>query len=183
VVVFRNLIGMNTFGTFMPVLIALAFRETHLAWGIVLFCLMITLGLAFRFYLDRLKLLLVPRLASVLTMVVLLMVVLSIVMHKLGLEKGLSVALFPMVILTMTIERMSIVWEEMGAGEAMRQGAGTLLVAVIAYGLFNNARVEHLVFLFPELLLPVLAVTLLLGRYTGYRLLELHRFRRLRNGG
>ncbi|NIO09075.1 MAG: hypothetical protein GTO40_14095, partial [Deltaproteobacteria bacterium] len=30
VVVFRNVIGINTFGTFMPVLIALAFRETQL---------------------------------------------------------------------------------------------------------------------------------------------------------
>jgi hypothetical protein len=30
---------------------------------------------------------------------------------------------------------------------------------------------------FPELLLIVLAVTLLLGRYTGYRLTELWRFR------
>jgi len=30
---------------------------------------------------------------------------------------------------------------------------------------------------FPELLLAVLAVTLLLGRYSGYRLTELYRFR------
>ena len=36
---------------------------------------------------------------------------------------------------------------------------------------------EHLLFVFPELLLAVLAVTLLLGRYSGYRLTELYRFR------
>jgi len=35
---------------------------------------------------------------------------------------------------------------------------------------------EHLIFTFPELLLLVLAVVLLLGRYTGYRLTELRRF-------
>jgi hypothetical protein len=35
----------------------------------------------------------------------------------------------------------------------------------------------HLMFVFPELLLVVLAITLLLGRYTGYRLSELWRFR------
>ena len=38
---------------------------------------------------------------------------------------------------------------------------------------------QHLVFVFPELLLVVLAATLLLGRYTGYRLTELVRFRAL----
>jgi len=36
---------------------------------------------------------------------------------------------------------------------------------------------------FPELLLVVLAATLLLGRYTGYRLFELWRFRELARPG
>ena len=40
--------------------------------------------------------------------------------------------------------------------------------------------VEHLVFVFPELLLLVVAASLLAGRYTGYRLLELRRFKALR---
>src|SRR5574338_520872 len=105
VVLMRNLIGIKTFGTFMPVLIALALRETELLWGLVLFCLIVGLGLLLRAYVDRLKLLLIPRLASVLTMVVLLMASTSVIMHKLGLEMGLSVALFPMVIMTMMIER------------------------------------------------------------------------------
>ncbi|HEY5642361.1 MAG TPA: 7TM domain-containing protein, partial [Woeseiaceae bacterium] len=38
---------------------------------------------------------------------------------------------------------------------------------------------EHLIFTFPELLLVVLALVLLAGRYTGYRLTELKRFRGL----
>ncbi len=38
---------------------------------------------------------------------------------------------------------------------------------------------EHLIFTFPELLLIVLALVLLAGRYTGYRLLEISRFRAL----
>ncbi len=180
VVIFRNVVGIGTFGTFMPVLIALAFRETQLLWGIALFSLMVGLGLAFRFYLDRLKLLLVPRLASVLIMVVLLMGLLSVVTNKLGLERALSVALFPMVIMTMTIERMSILWEESGAGEALKQGMGSLLVAILCYLLMSIERVEHVMFVFPELLLLLLAGTLLLGRYTGYRLLELHRFKTFR---
>jgi hypothetical protein len=37
--------------------------------------------------------------------------------------------------------------------------------------------VAHLAFVFPELLLIVLGGTLLLGRYSGYRLVELPRFK------
>jgi len=181
-VILRNILGIKTFGTFMPILIALAFRETQLLWGIILFSVMIGLGLSVRLYLQHLRLLVVPRLASVLTVVVILMALLSILTHKLGLERGLSVALFPMVILTMTIERMSIVWEERGAMEALQQGCGSLLVATIGYMVMTVKLVEHLTFVFPELLLLLLAGTLLLGRYYGYRLFELSRFKNLLKG-
>ena len=178
-VVMRNMIGIDAFGTFMPVLIALAFRETQLFWGVLWFTLLVALGLSIRFLLERLHLLLVPRLTAVLIVVVLLMLMISLLSNRLGIETGLSVALFPMVILAMTIERMSVVWEERGAADAVRAGLGSLLIAVIAYLAMGIAWVEHIVFTFPETLLVVLAVVLLAGRYTGYRLLELRRFRAL----
>jgi len=178
-VLMRNIVGIDAFGTFMPVLIALSFRETQLFWGAVLFTLLVALGLSIRFLLERLRLLLVPRLSAVLIVVVLLMLVISVVSHKLGMETGLSVALFPMVIIAMTIERMSIVWEEHGAGDAMRAGAGSLLLAIVAYLAMGMHWLEHLIFTFPELLLVVLAIVIMLGRYSGYRLTELARFRAL----
>ena len=178
-VVLRNMVGIDAFGTFMPVLIALAFRETKLLWGIILFMLLVALGLTIRFLLDRLRLLLVPRLSAVLIVVVILMLLISLMSHRLGMETGLSVALFPMVIIAMTIERMSVVWEERGAADAIRAGFGSLVVAIIAYVAMGMAWLEHLIFTFPELLLVVLALVVLAGRYTGYRLLELRRFKAL----
>lgn len=181
-VLMRNFVGIDAFGTFMPVLIALAFRETQLVWGVILFTLLVTLGLSIRFLLDRLRLLLVPRLSAVLIVVVLLMLFISLTSHRLGMETGLSVALFPMVIIAMTIERMSVVWEERGATDAIRAGAGSIVVAVVAYIFMGMAWLEHLIFTFPELLLVVLALVILAGRYTGYRLSELRRFRALSTG-
>ncbi|AAU92664.1 conserved hypothetical protein [Methylococcus capsulatus str. Bath] len=177
IVFLRNVVGLQTFGTFMPILIAAAFRETQLLWGVAMFCLLVALGLLLRFYLESLKLLLVPRLAAVLIIVILLMAMVSVMTYKLGLDRGVSVALFPMVIMAMTIERMSMVWEEFGPVEALKQGFGSLAVAVLGYLSMSSDYLGHLVFVFPELLLVVLALTLLLGRYTGYRLLELWRFR------
>jgi hypothetical protein len=178
-VMMRNFIGVDAFGTFMPVLIALAFRETKLFWGVILFTLLVALGLSIRFLLERLRLLLVPRLSAVLIVVVLLMLVISLMSHKLGMETGLSVALFPMVIIAMTIERMSVVWEERGPADAMRGASGSLLVAIAAYIAMGLTWLEHLIFTFPELLLVILALVVVAGRYTGYRLLELSRFKAL----
>jgi len=182
VVLLRGFVGIKTFGTFMPVLIALAFRETELYVGVVLFVTIVGLGLWIRFLLERLQLLLVPRLAAVLTIVVLLMLTVSIVSFHLGMDTGISVALFPMVILAMTIERMSLVWEETGGRDAIAQGAGSLLVASACYLVVSNEYLGHLAYVFPELLLVVLAASILAGRYTGYRLLEFWRFRSVIRG-
>lgn len=175
----RNLVGVKTYGTFMPVLIALAFRETALVAGVVLFVLVVGFGLLVRFYLERLRLLLVPRLTAILILVVLLMAAVSVLSNRLGIEVGLSVALFPMVIMAMTIERMSVAWDERGAGTALREGVGTLVVAALAYVVMSWPPLEHLVFVYPEVLLVLFALALLLGRYSGYRLNELLRFRAL----
>lgn len=181
-VLLRNVVGFRTFGTFMPVLIALSFRETQLLWGIVLFTALVLAGLMIRLYFEHLKLLVVPRLAAIVVVVIFLMATFSVLTHKLGLERGLSVALFPMVIITMTIERMSIIWDELGPLDAFKQGLGSLVAAVLAYLLMSAEPIGYLLFVFPELLLLLLAGILLIGRYAGYRLTELGRFRALIEG-
>ena len=177
ILILRNLGGLQTLGTFTPVLIALAFRETQLGFGIVLFTVITALGLSLRSYLEHLKLQMLPRLSIVLTFVVVLIAVISLFSHKLGLERGLSVALFPMVILTMTIERLSITWEERGGTHAFKVAVGTLVAATLAFLLMNIAELTYFIFTFPAVLLIMVAFMLAMGRYRGYRLTELFRFK------
>jgi hypothetical protein len=179
IAVLRQIIGVKTFGTFMPVLVALAFRETGLISGIALFVTIVALGLLVRAYFARLQLLLVPRLASVLTVVVLILSMVAMVANNMNLVMGLSISLFPIVILTMTIERISLMWDEYGAKTAMKTSLGSLASAIISYSLMSNETLNHLFFAFPELLLIVLSCTLLMGRYNGYKLTEYFRFKAL----
>ncbi|HZX51661.1 MAG TPA: inactive transglutaminase family protein [Pseudomonas sp.] len=177
ILILRNLGGLQTLGTFTPVLIALAFRETQLGFGIILFTVITTLGLSLRSYLEHLKLQMLPRLSVVLTFVVVLIAVISLFSHKLGLERGLSVALFPMVILTMTIERLSITWEERGGGHAFKVAIGTLFAATLAHLLMSVPELVYFVFTFPAILMILVGFMLAMGRYRGYRLTELFRFK------
>ncbi|GAA4652181.1 inactive transglutaminase family protein [Kistimonas scapharcae] len=179
VVLMRILVGLKTSGTFMPVLMALAFLQTKLLPGLVIFLTIVSIGLWIRFILSRLNLLLVARISAVVIVVVGIMAGMSILSYKMGIRQAMSVTFFPMIILAWTIERMSILWEEQGPRDVLVSGGGSLLVAIISYFAMTNRFIEHLTFNFPELLLVVLGVTLLLGQYTGYRLLELRRFKPL----
>ena len=163
----------------MPVLIAVAFVQTQLLPGIVGFLLIVGTGLVIRGYLSKLNLLLVSRISAVIISVILIISVFTIVSFNIGLTQGLTITFFPMIILSWTIERMSILWEEEGAKEVIVQGGGSLFTAILIYLAMTNSYVQHITFNFIGSQFIVLACILLLGNYTGYRLLELKRFKSL----
>jgi hypothetical protein len=59
--------------------------------------------------------------------------VFTIVSFNIGLTQGLTITFFLMIILSWTIERMSILWEEEGVKEILMQGGGSLVTAVLIY--------------------------------------------------
>lgn len=182
VVLMRNLIGVPTLGTFMPVLLALALLEIPLFRGLLMFAIIIGCGLWFRFLLSRLNLLVVPRVAACVVIVTLLMIMMTVVGYRMGMSGGVQITLFPMIILAWTIERMSLIWDEEGKRSALIQVAGSVVVSVLAYLFMRVPQVQYWAFYFPELLLVLLAGILTIGRYTGYRISELIRFKSFSNG-
>ncbi len=182
VVILRNLVGIPTSGTFMPILIALVFLQTKLITGLALFLIVVSVGLLLRSYLSHLNLLLVPRISAVLVFVIIIYVAISVTSDKLGLVSGMQVTFFPMIIISWTIERMSVLWEEEGPKDVLKQGGGSLFAASLIYFAMSNTLIGHLTYSFPELLLVVLAVIIMIGSYSGYRLTELRRFEPLARG-
>jgi hypothetical protein len=136
----------------------------------------VSMGLVLRGYLSRLNLLMVARISTLIVLVIFLTSMVSVLGYELGFNVGLTITFFPMVIIAWTIERMSILWEEEGSREVLAQGFGSLSVALVAYLFMRTGVVGHLTFNFPEVHLVLLALILVIGQYTGYKLTELKRF-------
>ena len=115
-----------------------------------------------------------------LTLVIACFTLFALVGAKLGLREFMAIGLLPFVILTMTIERFFVVIEESGAVTALQTALGSAAVATITHGLLHIEMLQLTFFVYPELLCAVAALEILIGRYTGYRLLELVRFRNVR---
>jgi hypothetical protein len=175
--VFRNLIGVPTFGTFMPVLIALALRGSSLLLGLGIVAAVIGLGVLGRLVLGRLHLLLVPRLGLLFCIVVLAVAGFALMGATLGTRDLAGGVLLPIVILTMLIERFSVTISEEGWQPAVVKAAWSTAIAVSIYPLFRSELLEHLMFGFPELVLCVMGLLVWIGGYTGYRVSDLIRFR------
>jgi 7 transmembrane helices usually fused to an inactive transglutaminase len=179
VVLFRNVVGMPTFGTFLPALIAAAAGETGLFWGIVSIVVVTLMTVAARSAIASLRLLHSPTLAILLAVVVLTMLGTSLVADRLGLDSLARVSYFPIAVLAIASERFYLAMAEQGTRSAVKQLTGTLLVVLGCYVVMNSIVMQALVSSFPELLLMVIAANIYLGKWIGVRLSELWRFRSL----
>ncbi len=179
IALYRNVVGILTYGTFMPVLIGLALREFELTQGMAMVAAVIGLGVVIRRPLDRLRLLMVPRLSILLCLVVLVVAGLALVADETGASDLFAGVLFPMVILTMLVERISITIAEEGMRQALVRAGWSVLVAFSIQPFFRSEGAEYLMFSFPELVLAVMGLLVWIGGYTGYRVTDLVRFRTL----
>jgi hypothetical protein len=175
----KNLVGFPTFGIFMPVLMALSFRNTGLYYGLIIFFSVLLVGYAVRRVLEKLRLLLVPRMSVILTLVIAAFTVLALIGSKYGLREFMAVGLLPFVILTMVIERFFVLVEEAGVKQGVHTALGSMAVSVITYGIISWEPLQLTFFVYPEFMAVVAALQILVGQYTGLRLSELFRFRRL----
>jgi hypothetical protein len=174
---FRNLVGMGSFGTFAPALIGLAFHDLQSWPGIFVFVSILLVGWLMRRLLDRYHLLQVPRVALMMTLIMSLLVGLIVLSNQYGTTPTRYISLFPLVILTGMVERFWTLETEDSTAASFKTLLQTMFISlVIAFVLSRPMLARHL-FCFPETLGLVMACQLLIGRYTGYRLMELFRFR------
>jgi hypothetical protein len=175
--VFRNLIGLNSFGTFAPALVGLAFRNPASRPGLLVFAGILIVGWLMRRLLDRYHLLQVPRVALMLTLLVSTLIVLVVVANSFDLPPTRYISLFPLIILTGMVERFWTLEAEDGLVSSFRTLLSTLFISAVIALVLSLSIVVRTLFCFPELLGIVMAAQLFVGRYTGYRLMELLRFR------
>lgn len=176
---FRNIVGLVTFGTFGPTLLALAFLYSDWQSGLVIAIAILIVGLFLRYALEPLRLLMIPRLGVILTGVVFCMITGISILDYLGLSGEGQAVLLPMVILTGLIERLFITVEEDGAKHTFKRLGGTLLVGFCCYLVLSSKSLGRFLLIYPEVHFGTVAVMVWMGRYSGYRLSELLRFRDL----
>ncbi|MCR9269001.1 MAG: hypothetical protein NXH72_03335 [Hyphomonadaceae bacterium] len=179
----RSVVGLKTFGIFMPMLIAAACVNTGLWLGLITFSGIIAFAIAMLAYFNRFNVLKIPRLAAVITICTVLFVgVLLWLGHRTNMQFGI-LALFPVVIISFLAERIhNMLDDEDWKGLAV-SGAGTLVTIVACYIVFSSVLLKGLFALMPELLLLVLGIQLAIGQWSGMRLQEFFRFRSILENG
>lgn len=176
----RHLIGFRGFGIFIPTAIAVAFATTGIGTGILVFLVILALATISHQALRKLRLHYLPRMALLLWLVTVGILSLILASPYLGWGQLTTISIFPIVILILLAEEFIAVQIGKSLREAARMTAETIVIALVGYFVLTLEGLHHFALIYPHwvVLIPLI-LDLLIGRFTGLRLLEYQRFKRL----
>lgn len=176
-VILRNVIGLETFGIFLPILIASVLKGTGIVLGITAFFGIIFLVYFVNVMVSRLNLLYHPKMAILLSAVITTLILLFFVGVSFKNYDLINVVYFPVAIVAITVNRVMAVIDEEGTKKLVKVSLNTILVIAICYYFMNSTFLQLTMLSFPELILMFIGINILIGRWIGLRMSEYLRFK------
>lgn len=179
---FRQVVGIKAFGIYTPSIITfalIAFDPNGVKYGIAIFISVILVGMVTRFMLKRFRLLYLPRVAitlSIISLAILIVLVIGGMYQRTGLA---AVSIFPLLIMITLAEKFIATQIEKGSKTAFILATETLVISVIGYFLITWEALTNLILVHPWIVLFTFVINFSLGKWTGLRITEYLRFRKI----
>ncbi len=171
----RIIVGMKTFGTFGPLILGVAFFHLGILKALMFYSIILLFGLFFHMLLRHLDILSVPQTSLTISAITLTIISGYVIYGNLGI---LNTLILPFLITSHIIESMSDEVISKGYSEAFIMLIQTLLIAIIGAALAGYiAKLEGNIIL--SILFLTVSLNFALSLYTGARLAEIFRFRKL----
>lgn len=172
----KQVIGITTLGLYTPSIIAVSFLALGWPLGILFLLFIIGVGYGARALLKPFRLLYVPKVAIVLTVVSITLLILMGLCALWGVTFSRE-TIFLLLIMSTLSESFLNIKTEQGLMQAVMGVGETVLASLICVFIVQWNVFQSLMLAYPELLLLTLVVNVALGRWTGLRLMEYVRFR------
>jgi hypothetical protein len=173
----RQIIGIKGFGISAPLLMGFAFAATGIRVGLLIFIIALLLAYIIRFLLQDLRLLYLPKLALIISGVTLSIYFLIPFLPFVE-SIQFPYAAFSLIILILMVEQFYAFLIERGIRKTFGIALETLALAITTFLVVTWQFLQDIVLTYPLLvILAVIIVNILLGRWTGIRFSEYLRFK------
>jgi len=179
IIFIRQVVGVSTYGVFTPLVIALALYILGIVMGLLILLVIVVISYILRKILNKFKLLYIPKTGLVLSFIGLSFLALIWFLSYYRVSLAISIAIFPMLVMSTLSEKFLSAQSEAGLKEALWGALSTVIASVVTYYLIVWNGFNNLIMSWPEFIIfPILGI-IILGRFTGLRLTEYIRFRSL----
>lgn len=168
----RSVIGVHTYGTFTPTLLALSATIVDWRSATIIFALVIVIGFGGRALLPGLKLSRTPRLAIVFTLIAISMAFAVSIMEHYEFNPGNVTVLLPIVVLTTFVDRIYGLADEKGLQVALVRLLWTVGNAFLCFLVLLRLDWGDWIVAHPETHLVTVALVIAVYSYSGPKLSE-----------
>lgn len=175
----RQFIGLSTFGVYTPLMLTTSFLILGVNLGLSILFVVILMSYTLRKIFNKVDLLYIPRVSMMFSFISLSFLVTIWFILKFSTSVSITLAIFPMLVMSTMSEKFVSVQSEEGMGNAMFSVFETILIAVFSYYFLIWTSFADLLMSMPELILLPFIGNFILGKFSGLRLTEYFRFRML----
>jgi len=129
----RQIIGIKAFGIYAPSLVAVSFLATGIKYGVAIFIMVLVIGTLARLLARKIKIMYLPRMSIVLSIVSLSILVLFFFGALIQQSSLISISVFPILIMVIIAEKFISAQIELGNKTAGQLFVETLILSVLCY--------------------------------------------------
>jgi len=176
IVFFRHVIGLPGLGLLVPIALSITWVATGITAGMLLLATIILASIVGRFILSPLRIMHLPKLVLSILIVSIMVFASLTISAAAGILAVRQLSIFPVLLLI-------LLSEEIMKLQLRRSLRSTLFITLITFGLgllgvgiLSSQWLRNLFLLYPEFILFLIPLNLIIGRYFGLRVSEYFRF-------
>lgn len=177
----RVVIGLPTLDMLVPIALAFAFVSVGVGVGMFILGAVIVASYIAKILVNRVRMMFYPKRS--LSMFILSIFVFAALTAAMQFEYNqvLNLSIFPILILMLLGDSIVSVQLHKSTSETVMITTTTLALGLFGYLLATSDMVQNYLILYPELVLLVVPINILIGRYFGLRVTEYFRFKEFVN--
>jgi 7 transmembrane helices usually fused to an inactive transglutaminase len=176
VVTFRYIVGLSGIGLLVPIALSITLLGTNLTPGFIMLAAIILASLVSRFLLKRLPIMQMPKVAISMLMVSLFLLTALTISSIYGIIDVRNLSIFPILLFILLSDRIVTIFLERNFVETVQTTVITLFLAILGFLLLTWAQLRYFILIYPESILLLIPINIMIGRYFGLRVTEYLRF-------
>jgi membrane-associated HD superfamily phosphohydrolase len=180
VVIVRNILGFPTLEMLVPIALAITLIATGPIAGLILLATILFASTISRYILKRIRIMQLPKMAISMMIVSIFVFASLAISASFGLASVTQLSFFPVLLLILLSDKIVALQLSRGTKPAIVITFFTLVLGIAGYAVLSVGIIRSYVLLYPEIILALIPLNILLGRYFGLRLTEYHRFAQFR---
>lgn len=179
----RHIIGLPSLETIVPVALAITLLSTGVTVGALLLITIFLASTLARLSLKHLRIMQLPKMALSMLVVAILVFAALVLGASYGILEVRNLSIFPVLLLIILSDKIVALQLTRGVSETFLTTMITLILGLIGFALMSSSIVRQYMLLYPEFILLLVPINILMGRYFGLRITEMYRFSAIRKYG